>query len=62
MKADRLERMDSLQQRGWPVPEWLSQPGTGPIPRPRGDEVLELPPAKPPSAQGRVTSGLTVSI
>lgn len=43
MKADQLKKMDSLQQRGWPVPEWLRQPSKGPIPRTRGDEVQELP-------------------
>lgn len=47
MKADRLERMSSSRQRGWPVAEWLSQAGTGPIPRTRGDETLRPPLEKP---------------
>jgi len=53
MKADRLKRMDSPQQRGWPVPEWLSQAGTGPIPRTRGDDVLGLTPANAAAPQER---------
>jgi hypothetical protein len=62
MKADRLKRMGSSRQRGWPVAEWLSQAGTGPIPRTRGDELFGLPP--PNNAcrgQGGGTKHLTAS-
>jgi hypothetical protein len=61
MKGDRLKRIDSPQKRGWPVPEWLSQAGTGPIPRTRGDEVLGLPQETLPLPSKGVALRLTES-
>lgn len=37
MKGNQLDRLESPQTQGWPVPAWLIQASTGPNPRTRGE-------------------------
>ena len=62
MRASRVKREGSPQQRGWPVPIRLAEKAKGPFPRPRGDAHGYQPPGRVrPWLSGELTLS-TVSV